>query len=369
MERGIGMDNVMQRVIRSVRRLAALGLATGLGLFLESELRAAEGGTGTKVAELLEQVRGRLSDVDEARLNEIALQAVLKELHPRVRIAGGTNGAAGGAEAPLVAQRAVYEDRWAYIRLGRLGEGVLPALDEAMKALAGESKLGGLILDLRFAGGDEYGAVADMASRFLTEERPLLDWGEGMVSRGKSSNHIELPLMILVNGRTRGAAEALAAVLRKGDAGLVIGRRTAGEALRYEAVTLADGRQLFISKAPVRMGDDTLFPAAGWEPDVEVIAEDEEELAWLQDPYRLPGTKNSGSDGEARQVTAPRRVLRPTNEAELVRQHRNLRSGSVPEEPSVARASVELRILRDPVLVRALDVLKGLAMVQRAKSR
>ena len=111
----------------------------------------------------------------------------------------------------------------------------------AFQQLGATNKLKGLVLDLRYTSGKDYEAAAAVADLFVSKERPLLNWGKGIVRSSSKTDAIEVPVAVLVNGQTAGAAEALAAVLREAGSGLVLGSRTAGQAMIAEEFPLKNG--------------------------------------------------------------------------------------------------------------------------------
>ena len=68
----------------------------------------------------------------------------------------------------------------------------------------------------------------------LRKAQPLLDWGQGLTRSKDQNAAIAMPVAALVNRRTSGSAEALAAVLQKTGTALVLGDRTAGSAITLE---------------------------------------------------------------------------------------------------------------------------------------
>ena len=89
--------------------------------------------------------------------------------------------------------------------------------------------------------------------------------------------------MLLVNGQTRGSAEALAGALRAQDRGIVVGSKTAGSAAAWQDVKLADGRTLRLATAKIVLPPSTaggqpvdLFPN-GITPDVAVKIDTQKE--------------------------------------------------------------------------------------------
>jgi hypothetical protein len=172
---------------------------------------------------------------------------------------------------------------------------------------------------------------------------------------------------VLVNTETMGAAEALAAVLREAGVALILGGTTRGAAMTTQDFQLKNGQQLRIATAPVKLGSGERL-AQGVKPDIEVKISPELERAFLEDPYVISTKTNlaSASGSSVSAATTNRSTRRRPNEADLVRARRDgfslegefpLGSDSEPEPP----------VLRDPTLARAVDLLKGLAVVRRAR--
>jgi hypothetical protein len=102
--------------------------------------------------------------------------------------------------------------------------------------------------------------------------------------------------------------------------------------------------------------------AAGVEPDIAVNVSATDEKLFLADAYaELPKTNLSIN---ATNHTSPR-----VTEADLVRARRE--GAAEPEEElavaQAASAVAPVRALRDPVLARAVDLLRGLALVRTGK--
>src|SRR5207249_12336882 len=138
------------------------------------------------------------------------------------------------------------------------------------------SKLKGVVLDLRFSAGDDYQSAAAVADLFIPKEHPLLDWGSGVVKSRNKEDAIRIPVAVLVNRDTAGAAEALAAVLRETGTGLILGGKTAGQAMIAQEFPLKNGDRLRIATAPVQLGDGSALSAEGVKPDIAVEVRPEE---------------------------------------------------------------------------------------------
>jgi carboxyl-terminal processing protease len=179
-----------------------------------------------------------------------------------------------------------------------------------------------------------------------------------------------VPVVVLVNHETAGAAEALAALLRETGAGLILGGRTAGRAMVTRDFPLSSGGRLRIAIAPVTLGGGGALPAEGVKPDIGVAVSPEDERAYYENAFVvLPKTNtlagarppSANPPGGTNQIS--RRVR--LNEAELVREHQEGMDRD-PDTDSPPRAPEPVKpLVTDPALARALDLVKGLALVRR----
>jgi C-terminal processing protease CtpA/Prc len=190
------------------------------------------------------------------------------------------------------------------------------------------------------------------------------------MARSKAKSHaISVPVAALANRQTSGAAEALAALVRETGAGLILGGKTAGQAMMAQEFPLKNGDRLRIATAPIQLGDGSAM-SGGLQPDIAVEVSPQDERAYYADAYKGITTSNPGGVGPGATNTAlgtnsSRRAR--FNEAELVREHReglNTDAETGPQRPR----EPEKPMVRDPVLARALDLLKGLAVVRQARS-
>jgi hypothetical protein len=227
------------------------------------------------------------------------------------------SAAAGRADETFSNSPVILENDIAWVRIHRVEE----PLAEKLGSCVLTNRLIGLVLDLRFADGVDFAAARTAADALAATK---------------------LPVAILVNSQTRGAATALAADLRATRAGLVFGQAT-------EAVSV----------------NDRTLPAVT--PDIPVMADLNDERRWLNNPYAPPARS------ETRSTTPPGGFLPAvdhTSEAELVRQQRQSDRAAdsfLPPAPAPPHAASSPRVIHDPVLARGLDFLKGLAIVNASK--
>ncbi len=314
--------------------------------------------------EVYESLRAHVTGVDAAQLNLAAVAGLIKELGPKADLV--TAGAeTQSPELPaLVSKAAVFEGDLAYLRLDRVGGGLAAALRSAYEPLAASNKLSGVVLDLRFADGADYAAAVAAVELFSSKKAATLDWGKGSLETKTGAAIVVTPLVVLVNGGTRAAAETLAALLRETGAGLLLGNPTAGHALLMQDFPLSSGATLRVATASVKLNGVALSAVS---PDIAVAVSAQDEQAFFTEPPGpSPGTNAPAFASKPAGTNAPSRRVRLT-EASLVRAHKQ---GLNPEEDEAGFVNAphetkpEIPVVKDPALARALDLLRGLAIVR-----
>src|SRR5439155_1191989 len=83
------------------------------------------------------------------------------QVYPRVILV--TNGAPAGVrpEGSLLSRTKVYDDSYGYLRVARVATGLADEIKSAHDRLDATNKLKGVVLDLRFADGQDYTAAAN----------------------------------------------------------------------------------------------------------------------------------------------------------------------------------------------------------------
>jgi C-terminal processing protease CtpA/Prc len=249
----------------------------------------------------------------------------------------------------------------------------------------------GYILDLRFADGTNYAAAAEVASRFLPAGQELFalkrargapqGYRTTAAPRSLAAELAEAPLMLLVNGQTRGSAEVLAGALRAQDHGIVIGSPTAGSAVAWDDVKLSDGRVLRVATAKITFPKGgELFPA-GVVPDILVkIDPATEREAVFNVPTNItltaslqPRVQKKGYSeadlvkifrGEAVETPSLRLGQRSTNDTGALTLEGASPADTRAAETTAENESGDIQKVRDVVLQRAVDILKGIRVLQ-----
>lgn len=231
------------------------------------------------------------------------------------------------APLPAIETAELLPNQVGYIKLNGLFPDVGREIVSQFRSWS-ETKRDGVVLDLRGAGGDNETCIVEIASlyapggSFLFAYRNLRN-EEQQSFKATESRNIELPLMILVDRDTRGAAETLAAVLHHAARpSLLIGENTAGDFNLREAVPLA-GQQVLMTTRVLDTGDGWRYNGQfGLTPDV-VFAEAEQQTHDYDPPTNL----------------LDRRQRLPVEERD---------------------AATRMRVRGDGHLERALDILTGL---------
>lgn len=158
----------------------------------------------------------------------------------------------------------------AYIKISEFKDGTS---DEFTSALSGLIKKGavGIIIDLRSNSGGNVKAAADVLDT-------LLPAGDTVRYKDKSNkitteytsapNEIDLPVSVVTDSATFGAAEIFASDIKEFKKGLLVGEKTAGYGTKDEAVPLSDGSAVVLSVANYITVSGDIFSGSGISADV-----------------------------------------------------------------------------------------------------
>lgn len=339
-------------------RLAATLLTLGIGARTEAATNQ-----WPDIPTLYGALQKHLPNLPAPTAGETNTAAYVQSLAPWVVLSSDD---AATSSTGLVTKTQVYSGAVAYLRVSRVENGLAAALDSALRPLrsSGQTPLAGVVLDLRYAGGEDYAAAAEAAARFASTNQPGYRWGDQALEV-RPQTPSNLPVMVLAHRQTRGAAEALAVMVREtAPASLVIGTNTAGEARRYTPLEVSGAPALRIAGTPLTLPEGKEFPITGWSADLAVEVPEGEERQYFEDEFRRLVRGKSVTTGPA-----SFRV----NEAELVRRRRTDRGSGAPHAgppagrpggagaSGVATASPAFTAVQDPALARALDLLTALS--------
>ncbi|MCX7007782.1 MAG: S41 family peptidase, partial [Kiritimatiellaeota bacterium] len=169
-----------------------------------------------------------------------------------------------------------------YIKLNGVHEGCAADISAQLMKWAGEQRFG-LVLDLRGANGTSLADAAAIAGLWAENGQPLFKITDrkGKELEGFKAKHdvapLDLTVIALVDGETRGAAEALAAALAGTlREGMLVGQPTAGDPRVREYLALPSGLQLYVATRKFVTGDGRSYDGReGVVPDIRVGAGEE----------------------------------------------------------------------------------------------
>ena len=317
--------------------------------------------------EIFDLIRTNAGGLSQPELNAAAVEGLLSKLGSRARLVDPSQAKTPDSNVAPISSTGIFDEHYGYVRIARVGPKLPEEFALVLAKLTATNKLSGMVIDLRYANGNDYAAAVKVADAFLGSEQPLLDWGHGIAKSTDKTNAFRLPVAVLINHFTMGAAEALGAVLRHADVGLLIGTNTAGLASIARDFPLSNQDVLRVAVSPVKLGDGEVVDRLT--PDIQVDVSPEDERAYFVDAYKMlqrPGGAMIGTNITSLSVT--NRARRRLNEAELVRM---LRDGETPEDelPGPIRDPEQAkRVITDPALARAIDLLKALAVVRHTRS-
>ncbi|MGA0110576.1 MAG: S41 family peptidase [Chthoniobacterales bacterium] len=210
--------------------------------------------------------------LDETGMARATLRGLLDGLYPGAELTGGETTKPD--PAPFRAE--ILDGQVGYIRLGSIGTESIAQLDAALQEFA-EKKVVGLVIDLRATPeSSDFPLAAQVCERFVANGTALFSLVRPAAKQEKiftSSRATVFPgvIVVLADGDTAGAAEVIAAVLRRHARATVIGTNTGGRAAEFALLPLGGGHHLRYAAAEVRVAGLPPLCPRGLSPDLEVV--------------------------------------------------------------------------------------------------
>src|SRR5213595_3108440 len=290
--------------------------------------------------------------ITDTELNRATIQGLMVRLPHGVMLLPNRESAA--MEAPIAFYSEILDGHIGYLRLGSLNSANLQALDKSLSSFA-TKKVDALVIDLRASQAtNDFATASEFAKRFCPKGKPLFTLRKTTVRQERSFISDREPsyqglIIILADGDTAGASEAIAGVVRLYDKALIIGQQTAGRAVEYSDLRLPSGKVLRVAVGEAVLPEGVpLFPG-GLKPDVPV------EMAGVDKREIFQQSLEKGMTPFVVENARPH-----LNEAALI-------SGKNPELEAMELAQKKNRnpdklAMHNPVLQRALDLVTSLAV-------
>lgn len=144
---------------------------------------------------------------------------------------------------------------FAFIKLAQFNETAAAEVGGALADLMTTNKVNGLILDLRDNGGGLLMQAVEIMDLFLPPNLPIVET-KGKVkaenqkyTTRKPAIYPDLPVVVLVNGRSASASEIVAGAFQDYDRGVILGQKSYGKGLVQKVYPLSFNSQMKITVA------------------------------------------------------------------------------------------------------------------------
>jgi C-terminal processing protease CtpA/Prc len=293
--------------------------------------------------------------LNETELSRAAFEGILTRLGRGVVLLSNANAESAEPAAPFYGE--ILDGHVGYLRLGALNKANLDALDSNLQNFA-TKKVDAMVLDFRASPAtNDFPLASEFAKRFCPKDKPLFTLRKTTARQERTFTSERDPayqglIVMLADGDTAGAAEAVAGVVRIYDKALLIGQQTAGRAVEYSDLKLPSGKVLRVAVGEAILPEGhPLFPG-GLKPDVPV----EMPLADKREIFQA--SREKGMTPFVVENSRPH-----LNEAALI-------SGRNPELEAMEAAqrrnkNPEKSGVHDAVLQRALDAVTSIGIFQK----
>lgn len=228
----------------------------------------------------------------------------------------------GETNIPNVPYSGRVADNIGYINLTTFTQGAYDNIKTALKDLKTEGNLDGVVLDLRFNGGGLLAEAIDICNIFVEKDVEVVTTKGKVRDRDQSFKtrrptvDPEIPVVVLINGRSASASEIVSGVMQDLDRGVLIGQRSFGKGLVQNTKDVGYNSKLKLTTSeyyipsrrciqaveyqngePVDIADErrskfktkngrTVLDGGGVTPDIKLPKPELSEFAqWLQDEH------------------------------------------------------------------------------------
>ena len=183
----------------------------------------------------------------------------------------------GQSQQTMVRYRAIGDIM--YIRLKSFNGNAVEKFQEALEAVK-EQGSKGVVLDLRDNGGGDLAILEKIGNMILPEGTIIYaqDRHGQTISEIKSSGaEFDLPMVILTNGNTASASEALAGAARDRGTAVLVGTKTFGKGIMQSTYALNNDGAFKLTTAKYYLPEGECIHGVGLTPKYEVLLPDGEE--------------------------------------------------------------------------------------------
>lgn len=241
----------------------------------------------------------------------------------------------------------LYEGHFAYVRITQFQERTDNDFVKAIENLKEKShnQIEGMILDLRNNPGGLLNQAVKISDRFISKGLIVSikgrDEGDNIAFQAKSSTTIvKYPLVVLTNAGSASASEIVAGAIQDHHRGVIMGEQTFGKGSVQTIIPLSDGSGLRLTTALYYTPSGRSIQAEGITPDIVISPEvlRAEFKAKKEKAKEHPFIKEKDLAHHLQGVNGKEKVKEPKEKK---------------------KPSKKLIEPKDPLIERAIDVLKG----------
>ncbi len=240
----------------------------------------------------------------------------------------------------------LFEGHYAYIRISQFQERTDSDFVNAVEKLERESqdKIEGMVLDLRNNPGGLLNQAVKIADRFI--DKGLIvsikgrDEGDNIAFQAKASTTIvTYPLVVLTNGGSASASEIVAGAIQDHHRGVIMGEQTFGKGSVQTIIPLSDGSGLRLTTALYYTPSGRSIQAEGITPDIVV-------------PQKILMAELQAGKEKVKEHPF-------IKEKDLEHHLEGAKNKAVKEGEKTKGGEAQAKIPKDPLIERAIEVLKG----------
>jgi carboxyl-terminal processing protease len=245
---------------------------------------------------------------------------------------------------------------YGYVRISQFQSRTGDNLREAIEKLEEEAggPLKGLVLDLRNNPGGVLSAAVSVSDAFIKDG--IIVYTEGRLDDAKLKFNAKptdilggAPIVVLVNGGSASASEIVAGALQDHQRAIIMGRKTFGKGSVQTILPMDNGSALKLTTAKYYTPSGTSIQATGISPDIE-----------------LENLKITDSEATATSQIKEANLARHL-EGDSERDSETDQSSTEQKDGKAAKGAQPLA-KRDYAVYEALNLLKGLAIMQKHRS-
>ncbi|MBK9313194.1 MAG: PDZ domain-containing protein [Acidobacteria bacterium] len=209
-----------------------------------------------------------------------------------------------GTVTPMPAEMRMLESQIGYVKVPILNKGQAASVESVIKDVIRKGAKS-VVLDLRGSAGGDVAEGIKVADMFLKSGQIAKSIGRKdkilATFEAKADDDVtDLPVAVIIDRTTAGAAEVIAAAILENKRGEVIGERTLfGMASEQELFPLDDGSALLLTTSRYAAPSGKIFVTDGVMPSVEVKRTDLAEVGTPDDEQENPGEQAPAQPGGA----------------------------------------------------------------------